>query len=56
MAPKSQSPLDVVVELPVLGEGPFPCAMAVTSREFDVATPEYSRIAKRSGPETVSET
>ena len=53
--PSSKSPLAVVVILPLLADVPFPVAAAVTSMEFDVATPEYSKIANRKGPETVCE-
>ena len=56
IAPSNKSPFAVVVALPLLAEEPVAVATAVTSREFDVATPEYSRIAKRNGPETVSDT
>ena len=48
--PITRSPLAVVVTVPVPGALLVPCAVAVTSREFAVATPEYSRIAKRSVP------
>lgn len=49
----SKSPLAVVVRLPVFGEVLVVVAAAVASREFAVATPEYSRMSMRSGPETL---
>jgi len=52
-SPSSKSPLVVVVRLPLFGEVLVVDAAIITSREFDVATPEYSRMAKRNGPETV---
>jgi len=52
-SPSNNSPLPVVVALPLFGDVLVAVAEAVTSREFEVATPEYSRISKRSGPETV---
>jgi len=55
-APSNKSPFEVVATVPLFGEDPVPSPMAVTSRELDVATPEYSRIAKRNGPETVWDT
>ena len=51
IAANSKSPLLVVVAFPLLAETPFPCAPAVPSSEFAVATPEYSAIAKRRVPE-----
>ena len=54
--PISKSPFNVVVAFPLFGDVLFPCAVAVTSSEFEVATPEYSRIANRKIPETVSNT
>jgi hypothetical protein len=38
----------VVVAIPLFSVVPEPCAAAVTSMELEVATPEYSRMAKRS--------
>src|SRR5215469_12193021 len=49
----SKSPLTVVVALPLFGAVLVAVATTATSREFDVATPEYSKMAKRKGPETV---
>jgi len=54
--PSSKSPLTVVVALPLLTAVPVAVAAAVVSREFDVATPEYSRMAKRNGALTVMDT
>src|SRR5215467_14526129 len=51
--PSSKSPLTVVVALPLFGAVLVAVATTAASREFDVATPEYSKIAKRNGPETV---
>ena len=48
----NNSPLAVVVKFPVPGAVLVLVPVAVASREFDVATPEYSEMAKRSGPET----
>jgi hypothetical protein len=56
IAPNSKSPLDVVVTVPLFGVAVPPCALVLSSREFAVATPEYSRMATRKGPETVSDT
>ena len=56
IAPSSKSPLAVVVPFPLFGDALAPCAVAVVSSEFAVATPEYSRMAKRRIPETVSDT
>jgi hypothetical protein len=56
MAPSNKSPLLVVVAFPLLAEAVDACPAAVTSREFDGATPAYSRIAKRKVPEIVSDT
>lgn len=55
-SPSSKSPFDVVGTFPLFGAVLVPCEVAVPSNEFVAATPEYSRIAKRNGPETVSET
>ena len=55
-APNNKSPFAVVVAFPLFGDALVPVAAAVTSREFEVATPEYSRMAVRMGPETVSDT
>ena len=52
-SPNSKSPFVVVVRLPLLGAVPVVVAAAIASSEFEVATPEYSRMAKRKGPETV---
>lgn len=54
--PNSKSPFAVVVTFPLLTAVLTFVAEEVTSREFDVATPEYSEIAKRKGPETLMET
>jgi hypothetical protein len=54
--PSSKSPLTAVVVLPLLAAVPVPAAAAVASRELDVATPEYSRMAKRNGALTVMDT
>lgn len=56
ITPRSKSPLDVVVAGPLFGVVLPPCALVVSSSEFAVATPEYSRMATRNGPETVSDT
>src|SRR5258705_242399 len=57
IAPSSRSPLAVVVTLPLFGDVLMPCAAAgIPSSEFVRATPEYSRMAKRSVPEMVSDT
>jgi hypothetical protein len=46
-----------VVKLPLFGVALFPCAVTGTaSSELLVATPEYSRMAKRNGPATDCET
>lgn len=50
--PNSKSPFAVVVRLPVFGEALVVVAAAVESRELAVATPEYSRMPMRNGPET----
>lgn len=42
--------------MPLLAAVPVPVAAAVASRELDVATPEYSRMAKRNGALTVMDT
>ena len=55
IAPSNKS-APVVVTLPLFGDAPFPWAMAVTSRELEVAIPEYSTIAKRRVDELVSDT
>lgn len=49
----SKSPFAIVVRLPLLGEVLVVVAAATASSELEVATPEYSRRAKRNGPETV---
>jgi hypothetical protein len=46
----------VVVRFPLFGEVLVTVPAAVPSREFDCATPEYSAMAMRNGPETVMET
>jgi hypothetical protein len=56
MVPSKRSPLTVVVRFPLFGAELEPVATAVPSEEPDVATPEYSRMAKRNGPETLIET
>ena len=56
IVPNNKSPFAVVVKLPLFGEVLTPWAAAAASNEFEVATPEYSRAAKRRGPETVSDT
>ncbi len=56
MAPSSRSSLAVVVAFPLFGDVLVPWAEAVTSKGFVVATPEYSRIAKRNVAEIVSDT
>jgi hypothetical protein len=56
MALSNKSPLVVVVRFPLFGDALVPVATAATSNEFDIANPEYSMMAKRSGPETVSDT
>jgi hypothetical protein len=48
--------LEVVVRFPLFGDELFPTVALAASNEFDVATPEYSRIENRIGPETVSDT
>ena len=48
IAANSKSPFAVVVAFPLFALVPTPCAAVNTSRELDVATPEYSRMAKRS--------
>jgi len=55
MALKSKSPSAVVVRLGVPGEEPVPVPATAASREFDRATPENSKMATRSGAETVSD-
>ena len=52
-SPSSKSPFVVVVRLPLFGEVLVVDAATATSKEFDIDTPEYSRMAKRSGPETI---
>lgn len=42
-----------MVAFPLLTTVPTFVAAAVTSMELAVATPEYSEMAKRSGPETL---
>jgi hypothetical protein len=49
--PITRSPLVVVVADAVVGVLLLPCPVAVTSREFPDATPEYSRIANLRVPE-----
>jgi len=56
IAPNNKSPFAVVVAFPLLGDALVAVAAAVTSLEFEVATPEYSRMAVRMGPATVSDT
>jgi hypothetical protein len=46
-SPKRRSPSPVVVAVPLLTVVPVPCPKVVTSSEFAVATPEYSRMANR---------
>jgi hypothetical protein len=49
IVPNKRSPLAVVLPVaPLLGVALCPCAAAITSRDPDVATPEYSSIATRS--------
>lgn len=45
-----------MVALPLFTAVPTPVATAVASRELDVATPEYSKMAKRNGAETDMDT
>lgn len=52
-SPSSKSPFTVVVRLPLFGDVLVADAATTASREFDDATPEYSRMAMRNGPETV---
>ena len=52
----SKSPLTMVVKFPVPAAVLVLVPVATASRELDVATPEYSEMAKRSGPETASVT
>ena len=48
-ADSKRSPLAVVVKLPLFGDALLPSAVAgVPSRELLVATPEYSKMIKRS--------
>ncbi len=55
ISPSNKSPLDRVVAFPLFGAVPDPEATAVTSSEFALMIPEYSRMAKRSVcPEIVS--
>src|SRR5216684_400201 len=51
IAPNNKSPFAVVVRFPLLGFALVPCCAAIPSSEFDVATPEYSKIAKRIVPD-----
>jgi len=44
------------VILPLFGALLLPCVTAVTSKEFALATPEYSKTAIRTVPEIVSDT
>ncbi len=53
MVPISKSPFVVVVRFPLFGDALVPVAATLRFREFDVATPEYSKMATRSGPETL---
>ena len=51
--PSNKSPLAPVVKLPLPGFMLFPCVTTgVASSELLVATPEYSRMARRKGPAT----
>ena len=50
MRPITRSPFEAVVADPLVGALLVPCEPAVTSSESTVATPEYSRMAKRSVP------
>lgn len=53
--PSNKSPFVAVVKLPLLAEALCPCAITGTaSIELLAATPEYSKMANRNGPETVS--
>jgi len=52
-SPSSKSPLTVIVRFPLFGDVLVADAAATASGEFAVATPEYSSMAKRNGPETV---
>ena len=56
IVPSNKSPLAVVVRFPLFTAVPVALAATLASNEFVVATPEYSRMASRRGPETVSET
>jgi hypothetical protein len=56
IAPRNKSPPDAADALPLFGDAPLPWAMAITSSEFEVATPEYSTIAKRIVADAVSDT
>jgi hypothetical protein len=56
IAPNNKSPLDDVVAFPLFGDVPFPWAILITSSELAAATPEYSTIAIRIVPDTVSDT
>lgn len=47
-AVNTMSPPTVVVAVPVFKVVPVPCVAVITSKELEVANPEYSRIAKRS--------
>jgi hypothetical protein len=54
--PSNRSPFAPVVNVPLLGVALVPPAVTGTaSRELLVATPEYSKMAKRNGPEVVAE-
>jgi len=55
IAPSNKSAPDIVA-FPLFGDTPFPCAIAITSSEFVLATPEYSTIAIRIVPDIVSDT
>ena len=52
----NKSPLTVVVRFPLFGAELVAVFTAVASKEPEAATPEYSRMAKRRGPETVMDT
>lgn len=52
----SKSPFAVVVRFPLVGAELLAVFVVAASKELDVATPEYSRMAKRNGPETLMDT
>jgi hypothetical protein len=56
MDASSKSPFDTVAAFPLFGDVLVPWPVAVVSREFAGAIPEYSRIAKRIVPKMVSVT